>query len=92
MASAYRYADGGGLAPLSSELLILRRIERYGVMAVMGRPVLGANEMRRLELAENVLRAYQSREASTDWAAWARDNEGAATLLDRAIKAVNNGF
>jgi len=76
MAAAYAYADGSG--PMPHEIELSWQIERYGAQAVMGRPYLGAAEIRRMTAADNVLRAYRSRESYRDeegqenWAEWAR--------------------
>ena len=60
MASAYAYADGGHERPI--ELGLLALVDRFGVQAVLNRPYLGAEEMRRMILAENIVAWYRDRE------------------------------
>ncbi len=58
----------------------------------MGRPYLGAGELRRLVAAENIVKGYQARAAAENWAKWAEDNPGISALLSEAMKlAVNDG-
>lgn len=84
MAAAYRHAESGHYSP---EIDLANRIDRYGVMATMGRPVLYAKEQRSLALAENVVRAYRERRAAASWATWAEENPGLNRLLTEAMKA-----
>ena len=51
----------------------------------MGR-TLGYKEIKRMVLAENVLKAYESRSSSSSWADWAKENPGQADLLAEAVK------
>lgn len=94
-ASAYAYAEAAadpitGLPPgMPDELLILTYIDRFGVMAIMGRETLSAGEVRRMMIAENIVRAYQERKASGDWGTWAQENPGAARLLADIEKVIN---
>ena len=55
----------------------------------MGRPVLGAREIRRFTAAENVVNAYKNRAMSDNWATWAKQNPEEAELLGYAVKALN---
>ena len=55
----------------------------------MGRPYLGAGEIRRFMTAENVVAAYRSRAKSDNWATWAKSNEQAAQLLSWAVRGLN---
>ncbi len=58
----------------------------------MGRPYLGAGELRRLVAAENIVKGYQARAAVENWAEWAKDNPALSALLSEAMKlAVNDG-
>jgi len=50
----------------------------------MGR-TLGYKEMQRMILAENVLKAYESRASSDSWASWAKENPESAELLAEAL-------
>lgn len=63
------------------ELLLLQRIDRFGVEAVLGRRTLYHGEMNAMIAAENVYQAYKSRAQSDNWAEWAKKNEAAARLL-----------
>jgi len=42
-------------------------------------------EIRGMVLAENVASAHRERQASSDWALWAKDNDGKANLLNEAM-------
>ena len=86
-AAAYRYADSGQYSP---EMQLAGLIDRFGVAAVMGRPVLYAREIQRISIAEQVVRAYRSRQQSNDWAAWRRDNGELAKALDIAEKVIRD--
>jgi hypothetical protein len=84
MAAAYRYAAGDG--PKPDELEMLHRIDRWGVMAVMGRPTLGARETGHMLLCENIVNWYRAREADRDgWAKWEHDNPDKARVLQEAL-------
>ena len=93
MAAALRYAERDG--PIPHELELLGHIETFGVEAVMGRPVLGAVEIRRMVAARNVETAYQSRTGYQDkdgkenWAEWARLHPGASRILNLAEREAN---
>ena len=65
MAAAYAYADGVG--PMPRELVILNSIDRYGVKAVLGRDVLGAKEMRRMAVCDNIKMWYDARKRDEKW-------------------------
>jgi hypothetical protein len=84
IATAYRVADGCNCH--SRELDLLAAIDRFGGQAVMGRP-LGAGEIKRMIVAEQVVEAYRGRERADNWAAWADANPYYAALLARAAKA-----
>ena len=88
MAAAYRYAEGDG--PKPQELIQASYIDRFGVQAVMGRQ-LGAGEMRRMIMAENIVNAYHNRQRAADWVKWAEDYPDEAVLLNYAMKAAQDG-
>lgn len=77
-------------AGVPSQIEAGRLITRFGVQAVFGRPMT-MREMREINLAENVERAYtaeQRAEQSEGGAAeWSRNNRALAGLLARALKA-----
>lgn len=91
MAAALRYVEGDG--PIPHELELLGHIQTYGVEAVMGRPVLGAVEIRRMTAAHNVEVSYASRKAYRDqdgkenWVEWARAYPQASRILVAAERA-----
>lgn len=93
---AYAYAEAAAdpetnlLPSPPDELLLLQYIDRFGVMAVLGRPVLSAGEIRRMITAENIVSAYRDRKTSKNWGAWAQEHPGASRLLGEIEKA-NNG-
>ena len=88
MAAAYAYADNSGLIP--DELRLLSAIDRFGALAVLGRP-LGAGEIKRMRISENVVAAYQSRAKSTSWATWASENKDMNNLLIMGMELLNDG-
>lgn len=93
MTAALLYAEGSG--PQPDELVIAWNIDRYGVQAVMGRSYLGVREIRRLNAATGVYRAYQSRKGYRDkdglenWAEWARNYPDLSALLMQAEMAAH---
>lgn len=91
MAAAYAQAASG--RPYSQELILMDRLERFGgAMNVLGR-VLGAGEMRRITLAQNIVTWHQQREQAGNVAEWTASNMEAATMLDLAYKsAVELGY
>ena len=75
------------------EMELLRAIQAYGAQAVIGRP-LGAGEIRRMNVASNVITYHAQRAASGDWVKWETDNPDEAALLNRAMlmaEAVDDG-
>ena len=62
------------------ELLLLKYVDRFG-LGVLGRPP-GAGELRRMSMAERVVRAYQDMHQSENWAAWAAKHPSDAKLLE----------
>lgn len=83
MAAAYAYADGGQMPP---EIRLLHAVDRFGAQAVFGR-TLGAGEIRRMMVAENIVNCFRARTASSNWAAWETENKAEAKLLQVALKA-----
>ena len=78
IADAYRYAESGGA---SHEMEMLKRIERFGVHAVMGRPVLYEREIRRMVMAQNLVNGYRERARAASWDAWLAENKDMGNLL-----------
>jgi acetyl-CoA acetyltransferase len=85
MSSAYEYAEGG---EVTDELVLGWAVDKYGAQAVYGR-TLSFHEIRMMDLAENVYRAYREREASENWAEWAEKNHAKARLLAEAGRLVD---
>ena len=84
IAAAYGYASDG---TYSAEIEAMKRIDRFGVHAVYGRPHLYEREMRQMIVAQNVISAYKSRSKATTWSAWVQDNPVEAELLHKAQQA-----
>ena len=90
MVAALEYAEGDG--PCPPERLQSNYIKKFGVEAVMGRPVLSAGEIRRMVMVDNIIDAYHSRMAHRDkdgaenWAEWARYNPALSVLLTEVEK------
>ena len=84
LAAAYAVADGGPTT-LSPEMQLLREVNRFGVSAVMGRP-LYYHEIIRLRAAEAVIRAYTARESSENWAQCAKDHPDDSRMLNLAMR------
>jgi hypothetical protein len=83
MASAYAYADGG--LP-SKEMQLLGYLDRYGgAINVLGRP-LGAGEMRRMTIAENICKWYRERENGENIVEWTNSNPQKADTLHAAYE------
>jgi len=85
MAAAYAYAVDEGEAP--RELVLMRYIDRFG-LGVLGRTP-GAGELRRMSMADRVVRAYQMRQKSGNWPAWAEADKEGARLLSIAERLYN---
>ena len=64
---------------------LLYTLDRFGVDAVMGRP-LYAGEIYQMRAVENIVRWYRERQASNNFAAWAMENRDKADILGRAEK------
>ena len=84
---AYLFAENNKNPP--REIAELSYIDRFGVMAVYGRPVLSYGEIQRLILAENVVQAFQARKKSDNWAEWANNNPTSARLLTDIEKDID---
>lgn len=80
--AAYRYADGRG--PIPAELVALSYIDRFGAQAVLGRP-LGYGEIQRMLTAENIVKWYNERQKSGNFAQWAADNPDKDRALMEAM-------
>ena len=83
IADAYGYAESGGKHH-SHEMQMYLRIQKYGVHAVIGRPVLYEREMRRISAAQNVINAYQDRAKAINWTAYLSQNPDEGNLLNIA--------
>jgi len=92
MAASYRYAEGGKSSSPPREYQIIKAIDRFGVMAVYGRPVLSVGEIRRLALAENIIAWHGERAASKDWPKWGRENKQKARTLHQAARLFSQLF
>ena len=82
MSSAYAFAEGG---PATDELITGWSIVKYGAQAIYGR-AMSFHEIRMLDLADNVVRAYMERAKSDNWVKWANDNPEKARILAVAGK------
>jgi hypothetical protein len=77
------------------ELLMLGYIDRFGVRAVMGRDTLGAGEIRRMIVAENITEAWKSRDRYRDkdgvanWSEWAGKHPQLNSILTTAERLAN---
>ena len=85
-AAAYLVAEGSPIE-ISPELQLEANILRYGVEAVMGRP-LGHNEILCMNTARTILNAYNAKTSSQDWAEWAQNNPMDNKILTHAMKLV----
>lgn len=92
MATSYRYAEGGKSSSPPREYQLIKAIDRFGVLAVFGRPVLSAGEIRRLALVENIIAWHGEREASKDWPKWGRENKYKARTLHQAARLFSQYF
>lgn len=79
IAEAYAYAEGNGELP--KELKLAQYIDRFGVEAVTGKKVLGARDIYRITVAENVVRAYADVKKASSYPAWANEHPEMAKLL-----------
>lgn len=67
--------------------MLARLVERFGTRAILGRETLGAGEVRRMLTAERVVRAYDERQRSPNWAVWSMEHPGEAELLGQCLAA-----
>ena len=67
------------------EIELGNAVDRYGGMTVYGRAI-GAFEMRRISMSENIVALYNAREGN-DWVEWGNENEASANLLGLALRA-----
>lgn len=79
IAAAYHYAENGGGKPNDLELLTL--IDRFGVVGVLGRPVLTALEIRKMLASENIVDWYNERRRASHWDVWTETNPAKAEWL-----------
>ncbi len=70
MGRAYAFAEGG--APMPAEVELSNAVQKYGALSIYGRPFT-AKEIEHINIAENVVRTYQNRSQSGDWAEWAKN-------------------
>ena len=68
---------------------MLNMIDRFGVRAATGRDVLGYGEMTRMRHAEFIVKSYNAREASENWAEFAKQNPAASHALSEAERLAN---
>jgi len=66
-------------------------IVRFGVKAIMGRDVLSAGEIMRMNIAENIMTAFDMRNRAENWAQWVKDNPELSSMLNEAERLANNG-
>ena len=84
--AAYLHAAGG---PLSPEIRLSQAIDRYGVAAVLGRPVLYMKEHYALKIAESIVNGYRSRERAENIAAWQNEHPDMGNLLAELDRDLN---
>lgn len=77
-------ADGEPIE-LSPELILIANMNRYGVDAVIGRP-LGHHEIICMNTAETIISAYKERFGAKDWVEWGQNNPGKAQILNEAMR------
>jgi hypothetical protein len=88
IALVYQYVSEGG-ENVPGDLQLAWAIKKYGTESVYGRP-LGAGEIRRINMAENIYDSYLEREHSENWVTWAREHQEKARLLDWAAKVTRD--
>lgn len=89
IALAYRYAESGGEGEPPAEIKLLRAIERFGVHGVYGRP-LTANEIKRMNVSQNIINWFNERATSQNWATWNMEHRDYARILSDASKVAND--
>lgn len=83
MGRAYAWVEGG--APMPADVEISNAVQKYGALSIYGRPFT-AKEIEHINIAENIVRAYQNRAQSKDMAEWAKNNKSSADLLGLAFR------
>ena len=71
------------------ETVLLEMINRYGTRAVLGRDVLRASEIIRMNYCQNITAAYQARSQTEGWIEWIKRNPELAKALKDAEKIAN---
>lgn len=71
---------------MPAELSIARKVDKYGVKAVYGRDVLTHAEIMGMSIADVVVRIYEQRAASNEWAKWMIDHPKEAAFLEAVEK------
>ena len=66
-------------------MALLGYVDRFGAQAVFGR-AMGAGEIRRLTVVDNILQAYRMRSHTENWAEWAESHKRASAMLNEAAK------
>ena len=95
MAATLAFMEDSRHNPKPDALKMLDAIDRFGVQAVTGSPTLGAGEMQSMIYADNVRRAWLSRNAYRDsegnanWAQWAENYPELSEVLVYAMRAAN---
>ncbi len=75
--------------PKPQELILLDFIDRFGVMAVLGRSVLFYGEVYRMRTAELIVNGYRLRARAESWAKFAAEHPAENSLLMDAEKLAN---
>ncbi len=84
MGRAYAFAEGD--TPMPAEVELSNAVQKYGALSIYGRP-LTAKEIGHINIAENVVNAYQNRaQSNKDMAEWAENNKESADLLGLAFR------
>ena len=82
-----------GRGPEPYEAVLGRRVGRFGVRAVLGREMLSAGEMRRIEYCDGFAHACAARGNDQDgWAKWDVDHPYWAAELNQAALAAEAGM
>lgn len=81
MGSAYAYCVGEADPP--DEWVLLGYLDRFGAEATYGRQI-GAGEMRRMVIVENVISAYRESKNTSSLAEWIKHNHDKYRLLGEA--------
>lgn len=87
---AYEYAADGKHNPAPLEYRLATQVYKFGFDAVLGAGPHPKRLLDSMSMAQNVVSAYRSRASSSDWAKWASDNKGAADLLARVARLMED--